>query len=108
TTTTVNARALVGDVWSPLLSADFLVTQPPLRVTELMYHPVAPAGSSVDEEEFEFIEIQNIGSTTVNLQGVQLADGINFTFPSMNLAAGAYAVVTSNPVAFQQKYGAGI
>ena len=72
-----------------------------LRVTELMYH--APDGSS-----FDYIELQNIGDTTLNLTGVRLSDGINFTFPAMTLEAGRYVVVVSNLDSFQSTYGTGI
>src|SRR4029453_2133825 len=34
----------------------------PLRITEIMYHPAAPApGSDFDDKDFEFIEILNVG-----------------------------------------------
>jgi hypothetical protein len=69
-----------------------------LRVTELMYH--ASAGS-----EFDYIELQNIGDTTLNLTGVRLSDGINFAFPAMTLEAGRYVVVVSNIASFRSTYG---
>jgi hypothetical protein len=72
-----------------------------LRVTELMYH--ASAGS-----EFDYIELQNIGDTTLNLTGVRLSDGINFAFPAMTLEAGQYIVVVSNMASFQSTYGTGV
>jgi CotH kinase protein/Lamin Tail Domain/Chitobiase/beta-hexosaminidase C-terminal domain len=106
--TNVRARTLQNGVWSAEVSADFLVSVPPVRITEVMYHPVAPAGSLFDKEEFEFIEVQNIGSSPVNLQGMQLADGVTFTFPSYNLAAGAFTVVVEDAIAFQSKYGTSI
>jgi len=106
--TTVRARALQNGVWSAEVSANFLVSVPAVRITEVMYHPVAPAGSLFDKEEFEFIEIQNTGASTINLQGMQLADGVTFTFPSVSLAPGAFTVVVENAIAFQSKYGASI
>jgi hypothetical protein len=72
-----------------------------LRVTELMYH--ASAGSN-----FDYIELQNIGDTTLNLTGVRFSDGINFVFPAMTLEAGRYVVVVSNTVSFLSTYGTGI
>jgi hypothetical protein len=72
-----------------------------LRVTELMYH--ASAGSSYD-----YIELQNIGETTLNLTGVRLSDGIDFTFGQMLLEPGRYVVVVKNLTAFRSTYGTGV
>ena len=60
-----------------------------LRVTEIMFNP---AGTGDDE----FIEIQNISNETVQLEGVRFSDGIDFTFPPMELGAGEYAIVVQN------------
>ncbi|MBE0534372.1 MAG: lamin tail domain-containing protein [Phycisphaerae bacterium] len=72
-----------------------------LRVTELMYNPLA--GSS-----FEFIELQNIGDEYLDLAGVRLDEGITFTFPEITLAGGTYVVVVNDVVAFEERYGSGI
>ncbi|UCG55979.1 MAG: lamin tail domain-containing protein [Phycisphaerales bacterium] len=71
-----------------------------LRITELMYH--APQGSN-----FDYIELQNIGETTLNLSGVRLTDGVDFVFREMMLEPGDYVVVVSNPAAFRSTYGHG-
>jgi len=53
-----------------------------LRITELMYHPKDPCqSSSYDGEDFEFIELKNIGPDTLNLAGVKFTDGITYNFP---------------------------
>jgi hypothetical protein len=45
-----------------------------LVISEIMYHPVDGAGA-------EFIELLNISdSVTLNLEGIEFTDGINFTF----------------------------
>ena len=72
-----------------------------LRVTELMYH-------ATDGSEFDYIELQNVGETAVNLTGVRLSEGINFTFGQMLLEAGQYVVVVSDLAGFQSGYGTGI
>jgi hypothetical protein len=69
-----------------------------LRITELMYH--APDGS-----EFDFLELYNISDTTLDLNGVQFIQGIDFTFPPMTLESGHYVVVVSNIALFQLRYG---
>ena len=78
----VFARALNGTSWSALARGVFVVATPSLAITEIMYHPVAPpTNSPYDAEEFEFVEVQNTGSTALDLTGVTLGGGINFTFP---------------------------
>jgi hypothetical protein len=72
-----------------------------LRVTELMYH--ASAGSSYD-----YIELQNVGESTLNMTGVRLSDGIDFTFGQMLLEPGRYIVVVKNLTAFRSTYGTGV
>ena len=58
--------------------------------------------------DFEFIEIHNQGTTAANLVGVQLTDGVDFDFfnaTSRTLPAGGYTVVVRNKEAFQLRYG---
>ena len=72
-----------------------------LRITELMYN--ANAGSN-----FDYIELKNIGQTALDLTGVRISDGIDFTFGRMTLEPEQYVVVVKNLTAFQSAYGAGI
>jgi len=69
-----------------------------LRITELMYH-------AADGSNFDYIELQNISETTLDLNGVRFIEGIEFTFPQMTLEAGRYVVVVSNLAAFRSEYG---
>jgi hypothetical protein len=71
-----------------------------------MYHP-AQAGT-YNEEEYEFIELQNIGTRSLLLDGVKLTDGIYYQFPSsgnLSLAPGDYIVLVKNLAAFAWLYG---
>lgn len=69
-----------------------------LRITEVMY---APTGGS----DYEFIELQNIGTTPLNLAGVRFTNGINYTFAAgVTLAAGDYIVVCRNRTTFLGRY----
>ena len=86
-------------VEDPLENARTLIDN--LRVTEIMYHP--PAGN-----DFEFIELMNIGSDPLDITGVRLSVGITYTFPQMTLAAGEYVVVVNNITAFESFYGTDI
>lgn len=69
-----------------------------LRITEIMYHPLDNVG-------IEFLELQNVGDAPLDLTGVRLAEGVEFTFPSWELAPGEYAVLTDDVAAFEQFYG---
>jgi len=69
-----------------------------LRITELMYN--APSGSN-----FDYIELQNISSIPIQLDGVRFVDGIEFEFPAVQLNAGEYIVVVANLTAFRNYYG---
>jgi hypothetical protein len=63
----------------------------------------AAAGNS-----FDYIELKNIGQTTLELSGVRLSDGVDFTFGQMTLGPDQYVVVVRNLTAFQSTYGTGI
>ena len=103
---TLKARAYYSSSskWSALTEANFSVgpVKDKLRITELMYHPASPGDPSG-----EFIELKNIGTTTLNLNLVKFTDGIHFTFPNTTLAAGAYILVVEDISAFNAKYGSG-
>ena len=72
-----------------------------LRITEMMYAP--PGGG-----DYEYIELKNIGATTLDLSGARFAGGVDFTFSQgTTLAAGAYTTVVSNLTKFRNRYGAG-
>jgi hypothetical protein len=80
---------------------------PTIRIVEFNYHP-APNPNVVDEEDMEFIEIQNIGAQTVDVSGVQIVDfsSTPYVIPNgTSLAPGARLVVARNPAILQQVYG---
>lgn len=84
-------RETATGLWSALAEASFQVAEliPPIRITEVMYNP--PGGDA-----YEFIELQNIGTASVDL-GLMSLDGVNFTFlRNTPLAAGARLVLASN------------
>jgi len=98
--THVKSRILDGSTWSALNEATFAVgpVTENLRITEIMYNP------STDPNE-EYIELTNIGTETINLNLVRFTNGINFTFPDIDLAPGQYIVVVRNLTAFTTQYG---
>ncbi len=83
-----------------------------LRVTEIMYNPPeadADRGEpAVENNSFEFIELCNVGSTTLDLTDVSFQGGISFGFGGSrieSLAPGGFALVVQNQAAFVSRYG---
>jgi len=83
-----------------------------LRITEVMYNPADSAsGDYTDNDDFEFIELKNIGDETLDLSYASFSNGITFDFGSSmitNLAAGDFVLVVKNEAAFKSRYGSGL
>jgi hypothetical protein len=119
--------------WSALSETQFyvnaLAAAGDLVVTEVMYNPPTPtlaelaAQAAIDPafnpgnpstNHYEFIELMNVSSHAVNLDGTRFKqvgignDGINLTFGNVVIAAGQRFVVAANLAAFQARYGTGI
>ncbi len=95
----VLARTRSGTTWSALAEATFSFADPRevLRVTEIMFNPVGGNG-------FEFLELKNTGTRTIDLAGARFS-GIDFTFDSSaTLAPGAFVVLVSDPASFASRY----
>lgn len=104
----VFARARNGAVWSPPTIATYVVQTPRLVVTEIMYHPLPPPtvpATTNTDEDFEYIELKNVGPSVLNLNGYSISGGVDFTFPNMNLAIGGRVLVVKNQAAFTSRYG---
>jgi hypothetical protein len=92
--------------WSSPAALSLYTVLPPLRITEVMYHPAAPPpGLATDADNFEFVEVKNISGGPLNVNGFTLSGGVQFTFPNVELAAGQSAVVVNDVAAFQSRYG---
>ncbi|MHC4558788.1 MAG: lamin tail domain-containing protein, partial [Planctomycetota bacterium] len=80
-----------------------------LRITEMMYNPAdPPANDSTDNDEFEFIELKNIGDEIIDLTYVSFIDGITFDFNGSSvtsLAPSDFVLVVRNKAAFESRYG---
>jgi len=94
---------VAGERIAPSIAAD-------LRITELMYNPPQMAGDTFsDNNEYEFIELKNIGRYVLDLSGVSLIEGVTFDFADgrvTTLDPGQFVLVVRNQDAFLARYGA--
>ena len=106
--TLVKARVVDGGVWSPVNQAIFYLGVPPqLQVTEFMYHPALEGESLFDDDDFEFIELTNVGNETIRVENFEFTDGISFSFADgaiKNVAPGEQILVVKNQEAFLSRY----
>ena len=106
-TTILKARTLSGTSWSALheiilnVNADLKN----LKVTEIHYHPFD--NGAVNNSEYEFLELKNIGSVSLNLSSAKFVEGIDYTFPvGTNLEPNNFIVLASNKQEFNVRYNA--
>jgi hypothetical protein len=86
-----------------------------LRISEINYNPADRAADEalVDHDEFEFLELVNVGDQPIDLEGVQLVqvvregetEGIRFNFGAQLLQPSERIVVARNRDAFVSRYG---
>ena len=101
------------DRWSALTEAVFFVESgsTDIRVSEIMFHPSSVneeerISGFVDQDEFEFIEITNNSSASVNLKGLAFTKGVKFKFSDKIVEPKSSLVITNNAKAFNFRYGA--
>ncbi|HEX5218965.1 MAG TPA: lamin tail domain-containing protein [Verrucomicrobiae bacterium] len=74
-----------------------------LRFSEIMYNP--PAFGAYGSDDLEFLELQNIGATTLDLSGLTFSAGITFTFANgTSLAAGQRFLMARNAAGIAARY----
>lgn len=85
----------------------------PIVISEIMYNPDWPAGSSYDNDQYEYVELRNTSAAAVTLYDYaqsepwKLTDGIDFTFPAspvVTIPAGGRILVVKNLTAFNWRY----
>jgi hypothetical protein len=104
-TTVVKARVQDGATWSALHEIILFTDDNAgdLKITEIHYHPLA--SDSVDDSEYEFVELKNIGAAPINLSQAQFLDGITYTFPSGTIIdRNKFIVLASNRQEFNNRY----
>lgn len=120
-TTVVRARTLQDGVWSALNEATFVrdgeATVPAsaanLALSKIHYHPANPttaegAAGFLDDGDFEYLEVVNYSTDTIDLSGLRMADGIESEWladGTMILSPGARALIVSNREAFTFRNG---
>jgi hypothetical protein len=100
-TTQLKTRSYVNGTWSALNQATFKVVEQKsqMAITEIMYNPLGG-------NDYEFIELKNVGQGEMNLAGMYFEAGISYTFPPgvPPLAPGGFMVLVHNPAAFASRY----
>ncbi len=90
--------------WYPLTVATPGASNPAIRIqdiviNEIMFNPIS------GNDDDQYVELYNQGSTAVDLSGWKLTAGISFTFPtSFTIATKGYAVVSCNTSNLFAKY----
>ena len=114
--TTVKTRARsAGGEWSALTEATFFADTVPassasIVFSEIHYHPSDPTlaeqtAGFLDSDDFEYLEIMNIGASGANLTGAYFSNGLDFTFPATVVAPGGRIILARNSAAFASRHG---
>jgi hypothetical protein len=103
--TSIKTRVYLNNAWSALHEAKFVIQQinHNLAITEMMYNPL---GGYVDGDgdEYEFIELKNLGTSPLDLSNASF-EGIQYTFPPGTLFSPSQTVVLArNPILFNSRY----
>jgi hypothetical protein len=97
-------KTLLACLSAGLLLAPAVPAQ--IVISEIHYHPVEEPAFNADGTPYlsltndihEFVEIQNTGTSAVDVSGWTLGGGISYTFPTNTaIAAGAFRVIAKNP-----------
>lgn len=105
-TTIVKARIKDGDTWSALHEITLLVSADfdNIKLTEIHYHPLD--ADTINDDEFEFIELKNTGTNSVVLSQSYFENGFTYIFPPGTvLEPGNFIVLASNADEFRNRYG---
>ncbi len=85
----------------------------PVVISEIMYNPDWPIGGSYTNDQYEYVELHNIGAEPVTLYDLErgeawkFTDGIEYTFPvesPVTILGGGHILVVKNVEAFLWRY----
>ena len=97
--------------WTKGLRARYTIGVPEVAVTEINYNPYPPTAAELEafpaltSNDFEFIEIKNIGQTESSLAGMRFENGLDYVFGDVSIPAGGYGLLVKNEAAFELRYG---
>jgi hypothetical protein len=94
--------------WSGGVARTFVVATPRLEISEIMYNPARHPSNTYTNEDYEFIELRNAGTASINLAGFAFTNGVEFVFSAGTLAPNEHIVLVKNRAVFQSRYGANI
>jgi len=95
-----NSNRTISDTLNYILYATDI---PDVFINEIMYNPSTTQGNDAD---FEWIELWNIESDTIDMQNWTLSDGeATFTFPDFQLPPNHFAVICSDTDSIRSFYG---
>lgn len=114
----LRARALDGGDWSALNEALFIIdseiaTSDNLVISEIHYRPLPPTAAEEaagfnERSNFEFVELMNISTSTIDLTNVRFLEGISFDFDDSEigflLSPGDRILLVNNRAAFEMRY----
>ena len=111
-------RPPVTSPWSGVIKADFfedrLAHPGDLVVTEIHYNPGSPTSeelaldASLNNDDFEFIELKNVGSEKISIAQLIFDAGIEYVFADgslRSLAPNESMLLVRNQKAFEMRYG---
>jgi hypothetical protein len=109
-TTVVKARIKNGAAWSALHEIILFTGEETsnLKITEIHYHPLdsIAVSDTINDDEYEFLELKNIGPTPINLSLAFFTDGITYNFPEgTTIESNNFIVLASNQQEFNSRYG---
>ena len=92
-------------------SPGYIEGEPPsLRITEIHFNPAKANDNEIasgffDRDQFEFIELRNVGDEAIQIKDYHLSGAVDFVFGDYEVEPGKYLVVASDIDAFQKRYG---
>ncbi|OYT15796.1 MAG: hypothetical protein B7C24_11145 [Bacteroidetes bacterium 4572_77] len=72
---------------------------PELVISEIMYNAMG------GEDTLEYLELYNNGSSTINLNGFEITEGVEHVFGDVNIGAGNYLLLAKNANAMEVAFG---
>jgi len=79
-----------------------------LVINEIHYNPKDEIfnGDTIEGTNFEFIELKNIGSSDINIAGIEFSEGVETNIQEkIIIQPGGFCVIAENRESFQQKFG---